>query len=67
MASDFLEQRGNGGALIFFDFATGKTTTIVTSDKQPGIGLAVSADGKSILYAEIELEDSNIMLVKNFR
>jgi len=63
----FLEHREKGGALDFFDFATGKTTTIVTSDKQPGIGLAVSADGKSILYAEIELEDSNIMLVKNFR
>jgi Tol biopolymer transport system component/DNA-binding winged helix-turn-helix (wHTH) protein len=63
----FLEHREKGGALDFFDFATGKTTTILTSDKQPGIGLAVSADGKSILYAEIELEDSNIMLVKNFR
>ncbi|PYV80910.1 MAG: hypothetical protein DMG93_17295 [Acidobacteria bacterium] len=63
----FLEHREKGGALDFVDFATGKTTTIWTSDKQPGVGLAVSADGKSILYAEIELEDSNIMLVKNFR
>jgi Tol biopolymer transport system component len=63
----FLEHRENGGALDFFDFATGKTTTIWTSNKQPGVGLAVSADGKSILYAEIELEDSDIMLVKNFR
>ena len=63
----FLEHRETGGALIFFDFATGKTTTISTSDKQPGVGLAVSADGKSILYVEVALEDSNIMLVKNFR
>jgi Tol biopolymer transport system component/DNA-binding winged helix-turn-helix (wHTH) protein len=63
----FLKHHENGGELDFFDFATGKTTTILTSHKQPGIGLAVSADGKSILYAEIELEDSNIMLVKNFR
>jgi Tol biopolymer transport system component/DNA-binding winged helix-turn-helix (wHTH) protein len=63
----FLEHRENGGALDFFDFTTGKTTTISTLEKQPGIGLAVSADGKSILYTEIELEDSNIMLVKNFR
>jgi Tol biopolymer transport system component/DNA-binding winged helix-turn-helix (wHTH) protein len=63
----FLKHHENGAVLDFFDFATGKTTTILTSDKQPGIGLAVSADGKSILYAEIELEDSNIMLVKNFR
>ena len=63
----FLEHREKGGALDFFDFATGKTTTILTSDKQPDVGLAVSADGKSILYSEVELEDSNIMLVKNFR
>ncbi len=63
----FLQHRAKGGDLNFFDFATGKTTTIFTSDKQPGVGLAVSADGKSILQAEVELEDSNIMLVKNFR
>ncbi len=63
----FLHHRADGGDLNFFDFATGKTTTILASDKQPGVGLAVSADGKSILQAEVELEDSNIMLVKNFR
>jgi Tol biopolymer transport system component/DNA-binding winged helix-turn-helix (wHTH) protein len=63
----FLRHRPKGGNLDFFDFVTGKTTTISTSDKQPGIGLALSADGKSILYAEVDLEDSNIMLVKNFR
>jgi hypothetical protein len=37
------------------------------SDKYPGIGLALAADGKTILYAETELVDANIMLVKNFR
>ena len=52
----FLEHRETGGALIFFDFATGKTATVSTSDKQPGVGLAVSADGKSILYVEVALE-----------
>jgi Tol biopolymer transport system component/DNA-binding winged helix-turn-helix (wHTH) protein len=63
----FLKHRAKGGDLDFFDFATGKTTNISTSDKQPGVGLALAADGKSILYAETELEDANIMLVKNFR
>jgi len=63
----FLKHRAKGGDLDFFDFATGKTTAISTSDKQPGVGLALAADGKSILYAETELEDANIMLVKNFR
>ncbi len=63
----FLKHRAKGGDLDFFEFATGKTTTISTSDKQPGVGLALAADGKTILYAETELEDANIMLVKNFR
>ena len=62
----FLKHRAEGGDLDFFDFATGKTTAISTLDQQPGIGLALAADGKSILYAETELEDANIMLVKNF-
>ena len=63
----FLDHRGNGAVLDFFDFAASKTTTILTSDKGPGVGFAVSADGRSILYAENELEDASIMLVKNFR
>jgi Tol biopolymer transport system component/DNA-binding winged helix-turn-helix (wHTH) protein len=63
----FLQDRGKGRDLNFFEFATGKTTTISMSDKYPGIGLAWAADGKTILYAETELVDANIMLVKNFR
>jgi hypothetical protein len=42
-------------------------TAVWISDRAPGIGLALSDDGKSILYDENELEDSTIMLVKNFR
>ena len=63
----FLDYHKRGAVVDWFDFATRKTTTILTSDKGPGIGLAVSADGRSILYAENELEDESIMLVKNFR
>ncbi len=61
----FLQHGAKGGDFDFFDFATSKTTTISTSDKQPGVGLALAADGKTmLLYAETELEDANIMLVK---
>lgn len=63
----FLTYHESGGVLEFFEFATGKTTAVLTSDKPPGVGLALSADGKSILYAESALEDASIMLVKNFR
>jgi hypothetical protein len=31
------------------------------------MGLAVSPDGKSILYPQIEVAESSIMLLKNFR
>jgi Tol biopolymer transport system component/DNA-binding winged helix-turn-helix (wHTH) protein len=51
----------------FFDFATRKTIPIWTLDKEPGWGLAMSRDGKSVLYTQDEFAESNIMLVKNFR
>jgi hypothetical protein len=51
----------------FLDFATGKITPVWTPDKDPGWGLAISRDGKSILYVQGEFAESNIMLVKNFR
>ena len=51
----------------FLDFASGKITHVWTPDKEPGWGLAISRDGKSILYVQGEFAESNIMLVKNFR
>jgi Tol biopolymer transport system component/DNA-binding winged helix-turn-helix (wHTH) protein len=51
----------------FLDFATRKTTPLWTLDKEPGWGLSMSRDGKSILYVQGEFAESNIMLVKNFR
>ena len=51
----------------FLDLAKGKTTSVYTSEKPLVMGLAVSADGKSIVYPQIELAESTIMLVKNFR
>ena len=51
----------------FFDFASRKTIPIWTFEKEPGWGLAMSRDGKSILYVQNEFAESNIMLVENFR
>jgi Tol biopolymer transport system component/DNA-binding winged helix-turn-helix (wHTH) protein len=51
----------------FFDFATHKITPIWTLTKPPGFGLSISADGRSILYVQNEIQPSTIMLVKNFR
>ena len=53
--------------LKFFDFATGKRTSVYASEKPLMMGLAVSPDGKSILYPQIDIAESSIMLLKNFR
>jgi hypothetical protein len=54
-------------SIQFFDFTTRKTIPLWTLDKEPGWGLAMSPNGKSILYVQGEFAESNIMLVKNFR
>ena len=54
-------------AIAFFEFATGKTIPIWSLEKEPGWGLSLSADGKSIVYIQNEFLESNLMLVKNFR
>jgi Tol biopolymer transport system component/predicted Ser/Thr protein kinase len=55
--------------LEFFTFATGRTTLIATNGNDRGLpGLAVSPDGRWILYTEDEfLLSDDIMLVENFR
>jgi dipeptidyl aminopeptidase/acylaminoacyl peptidase len=52
----------------FFDFTTHNITSIWTLEKagSGSWGLALSADGRSIIYPQIEFEQSNVMLVKNF-
>jgi len=57
------------GRIEFLDFATRRTTPIFSLEKPPSHfgGLAISKDGRSLLYGQRELDDSYIMLVKNFR
>jgi Tol biopolymer transport system component/DNA-binding winged helix-turn-helix (wHTH) protein len=57
------------GRIEFFDFADGQSTPIFTSDKPFPLfaGLALSPDGKSLLFGQGEIDESYIMLVKNFR
>jgi hypothetical protein len=56
------------GRIEFFDFATRKTTPLLDLEKPAPTfgGLAVSPDGRSLLYTQNEFEDSYIMLVRNF-
>jgi len=57
------------GRIEFFDFATRQSTPILTLDKPTSLlgGLALSPDGKSLLFGQNELNESYVMLVKNFR
>jgi Tol biopolymer transport system component/DNA-binding winged helix-turn-helix (wHTH) protein len=60
--------KGAKAGVKFFDFATRERTSI-SAAASSSFGLAVSPDGRSILYShyEAESDESNIMLVKNFR
>jgi hypothetical protein len=64
----------------FFDFATGKATEVAALEKpiplfgrlpsgvtEFNAGLAVSPDGRWILYTQLDQGGSDIMLVENFR
>ncbi len=53
-------------AIDFYDFSIARTTSVWKLDKEPGWGLSLSRDGKSIVYLQREFAESDIMLVKNF-
>jgi Tol biopolymer transport system component len=57
------------GRLEFFDFVTHSITPIFTLEKLSPLfgGLTLSPDGKSLLFGQNEVNESYIMLVKNFR
>jgi Tol biopolymer transport system component len=54
-------------SIQFLSFATNKISNIATFEKPLGVGLAVSPDGKWILYSQVEQSGSELMLVENFR
>ena len=59
---------GNQTALCsFLDFATGKTTEVLSGGERQELGLDVSPDGKRILFSKVDQFDSDLMLIENFR
>jgi Tol biopolymer transport system component len=64
----FVPTRGaKDSSIQFLNFATGKIKTIATLEKVPGVGLTVSPDGRWMLYAQIDQQGRDLMLVENFR
>ena len=61
----------NTSSLEFLNFATGKIRTLANVDRSifniNYAGLAVSPDGQSILYTQVEQAGSEFMLMENFR
>jgi len=53
--------------LQFLDLASGKSSPITALDKPLTVGLTVSPDGRTVLYSQIDLVGSDLMLVENFR
>jgi len=53
--------------LAFFDFADNKTHVVWAFQKEPGWGLSLSEDGKSLVYIQDQFAESNLMMVRNFR
>jgi serine/threonine protein kinase len=58
---------GTAASIRFLEFATGKITTVATLEKPPERALAVSPDGRRILVTQIEQQNSDLMLIDNFR
>lgn len=56
------------GRIVFFDFRTQRRTALLNLEKPASTygGLALSPDGKSLLYGQSEFQESSIMLVRNF-
>ena len=54
------------GTIEFFEFTTRKLFTIWSLEKAANWGLALSPDGRSLIYVQKDFSESNIMLVKNF-
>ena len=54
-------------SIRLLDFRTGKTTEVLSSDDVQELGLALSPDGRRILFSKVDQYDSDLMLVENFR
>jgi hypothetical protein len=54
------------GSIDFVDFATAGIRTVLKT-RPPDAGLAISPDGRYLLFAQVDAIGSDLMLVENFR
>ena len=66
----YVNTSSSPAALDFLAFATGRTTRVANLQREPAAaepGLAVSPDGRAILYTQTDQADSDIVLVEHFQ
>jgi dipeptidyl aminopeptidase/acylaminoacyl peptidase len=74
---DMRMRRGRGGMMAsmnsapvtvcFYDFATRKTNPIFETEVMDFSGVALSPDGKYIIYPRVDQSETNLMLVEGFK
>ena len=52
--------------LRLYEFSTGHIKKLLTTERDVGCAMAVSPDGRTILYTQIDEAGSDLMLVENF-
>jgi Tol biopolymer transport system component len=68
-----IDKRSPGAAIKFYDFDTHQLTTLrefgrdVLFDPSTSTAIAVSPDGRWILYTQVDQSGSDLMLVDNYR
>jgi Tol biopolymer transport system component len=63
----YIDQPSGEARLQFYDFATGRSTTVARNLGDVELGFTVSPDGRTILYSRVDSSLSDLMLVENFR
>ncbi|SPE26739.1 putative Serine/threonine protein kinase [Candidatus Sulfopaludibacter sp. SbA3] len=63
----YIDQPSVETRLQFYDFATGRSTTVARNLGDVELGLTVSPDGRTILYTRLDSSVNDLMLVENFR
>lgn len=54
-------------AILFYNFATGRTTPVFTPEKQLGFGLSISRDERSLLFSQTDDSRGDLVLVESSR
>jgi hypothetical protein len=63
----YVDRPSGEARLQFFDFATGRSTTVAPALGDTRQGFTVSPDARTILYSRVDSSVDDLMLVENFR